>query len=716
MDKMKTYFKTKVHALYLVVAGPKQRYLTMFKEPTKEVKDVIDWVIKTLKKDDRNVWFLKNYKKDNKIWNEDNRKTVEHFMSMQEQIPKLKSLVFKADWSFAQGINQMKSLENDMICNLDASDVHLEKRGKKVIDVDNTTAWWDLGVEFDLDEAKAMGHCGNEPSKTKGDTLLSLRTESTIAGKTVYTPHLTFILNNGFLGEMKGRANEKPKAKYHKAIVELLKKHPEIKHIWGGGYQPERNFSFSDLTEKEQEELLKIKPDINPKNTLDYVKDNKKHEKEIDNHNSLIRDLKDKQYDEYYKKNPDKKPPDDDGTSLDFLFDPDREEIKLDALSEKDLHQYVTDLYGKDLNQYYPSKNTDSKKLELAISYIQDQSFLKKIYSGKIPYYSKIAALKNIKDQDFLKKIAEDETGETNYREVAVSKITDEAFLKKLYFETSNENLRTEILLYCSEYDVIADALKDKESDAASIAMEHFKNSKPKAKKLFLSSPQENELFKDILGKAPFAFEIAKELSEKGGEFAESVDVTVFNDKELLELYKINKSPFFHWQLFRLLNRDKKRASLYKEILDDKDGPANVKFAVLNSLPKGEETNNKLLDLYLTENLSRQVEDELIDVILGNDRDFAVKAIPKVLKSNDLTPFKKLGYLHRVVAQEYLVHMAASNKEEFAQKILDVREKEGKDVYTDPLPMLAITTHVKDDKIDLVLDQYRDTLKKLYSK
>ena len=62
------------------------------------------------------------------------------------------------------------------------------------------------------------------------------------------------------LGEMKGRGNQKPAATYHPYILKLLEK-PFIKGIHSGGYQPEQNFSISDLSSDQVVTLLKTRRD-----------------------------------------------------------------------------------------------------------------------------------------------------------------------------------------------------------------------------------------------------------------------------------------------------------------------------------------------------------------------------------------------------------------------------------------------------------------------
>ena len=125
--------------------------------------------------------------------------------------------------------------------------------GKNILSFPDGYSWVDLEKSYCDKESESMGHCGNRGGP-RSDTILSLRDKQNI-------PHLTFILNNGNLGEMKGRANEKPATKYHKYIIELLKL-PIIKNVKGGGYKPENNFCLTDLKQEELDELLRSKPNF----------------------------------------------------------------------------------------------------------------------------------------------------------------------------------------------------------------------------------------------------------------------------------------------------------------------------------------------------------------------------------------------------------------------------------------------------------------------
>jgi hypothetical protein len=116
-----------------------------------------------------------------------------------------------------------------------------------------------LDREYCDAEGKAMEHCGNMGTPEEGDRILSFRSK---VGETKQKPHLTFILDkNGYLGEMKGRGNDKPSEKYHPYIIDLLQK-DFVKGIKGGGYLPQNNFSLSDLDDEQRKALIEQKPQL----------------------------------------------------------------------------------------------------------------------------------------------------------------------------------------------------------------------------------------------------------------------------------------------------------------------------------------------------------------------------------------------------------------------------------------------------------------------
>lgn len=98
--------------------------------------------------------------------------------------------------------------------------------------------WVSLGRGVCPEEGAAAGHCGNI-AFTDDDNLFSLRDPRNRV-------HLTFVVNNGVIGEAKGINNEKPDKFYHPAIFALLMS-SYITGYTGGGYAPTNNFNPEDL-------------------------------------------------------------------------------------------------------------------------------------------------------------------------------------------------------------------------------------------------------------------------------------------------------------------------------------------------------------------------------------------------------------------------------------------------------------------------------------
>lgn len=138
--------------------------------------------------------------------------------------------------------------------------ISLEESDSILLDFKNGWAWIKLDRTSCSVEAKAMGHCGNEGGNDS-DRILSLREKIANPDKSspvkhLWRPHATFILSeDGYLGEMKGRFNNKPSADLHPYIIALLEQ-PYIRGITGGGYDPTKNFSLGDLTDDQARPLI----------------------------------------------------------------------------------------------------------------------------------------------------------------------------------------------------------------------------------------------------------------------------------------------------------------------------------------------------------------------------------------------------------------------------------------------------------------------------
>jgi len=125
--------------------------------------------------------------------------------------------------------------------------------GRTILKVGNYK-WVSLDRRYCEIEKRAGRHCGNIAGGPD-DNILSLRDSKEKV-------KLTFIVNKGKLIEAKASGNERPQAKYHPAIAELLKSE-HIKEIYvGGRFLPEKDFHFSDLSPELRNSVLAIKPNI----------------------------------------------------------------------------------------------------------------------------------------------------------------------------------------------------------------------------------------------------------------------------------------------------------------------------------------------------------------------------------------------------------------------------------------------------------------------
>ena len=270
--------------------------------------EIADWLSKDVKRDDVQQWFLRGYKKDPKIWNTQNKEAVQHYVGTAGTNPDhdIGRIRFDKSHSFEDGMKLWKDAE-DSLKNKKKDATNLVKpdnKTKKLIDLGNGWGWYDLGKGYDEAEGKAMAHCGNvNAQRAEGypnhphhhDRILSLRKEHKIDGETYHEPRLSFIENQGYLGETKGFGNSKPAAKYHDAITELLK-HPRIKENVGGGYAPNNNFYLNDLPKDKLDKLLKDKPNIEnlwklSSGEVDPDEYPQKHYDEAELHNRALWDL-----------------------------------------------------------------------------------------------------------------------------------------------------------------------------------------------------------------------------------------------------------------------------------------------------------------------------------------------------------------------------------------------------------------------------------------
>ena len=96
------------------------------------------------------------------------------------------------------------------------------KDGELIQSFNDGWGWYKINDGNSKQEALAMHHCGNQGGK-RGDVLYSLREPFVQGSSTRLKPHLTFIVNNGLVGEAKGFANQKPDSCFAKYIEAFLK-------------------------------------------------------------------------------------------------------------------------------------------------------------------------------------------------------------------------------------------------------------------------------------------------------------------------------------------------------------------------------------------------------------------------------------------------------------------------------------------------------------
>ena len=152
-----------------------------------------------------------------------------------------------------QNISELFQTLNTIVQTYQKSDkppVPVVEGDYELIKCNDGTSWWFVNRAYCEEEGRSGKHCGNVVGKN--DTtqrILSLRTPN-------HNVILTFILlKNGYLGEMKAKANQKPSEKYHPNIMQLLL-NPKIKGIKGAGYAPYMNFSIFDLSDNDIKILI----------------------------------------------------------------------------------------------------------------------------------------------------------------------------------------------------------------------------------------------------------------------------------------------------------------------------------------------------------------------------------------------------------------------------------------------------------------------------
>jgi hypothetical protein len=293
---------------------------------SEQIRQDINWSRKTLRKNDRIIWFLRW----SKLWYQSSteiatpslpgalqqynqrlqtsylagdlrsppamKAQLSHFLGLP--IPEIQNYVFRTE-SPRHLFDLFASFEAEWRRRIEEerSLIKPQDEDEILIEFQDGFAWWLLPRGGCPVEAQAMGHCGNVPSERPGDRILSLRRKVRRGDVERWYPVATFILDSdGRLGEMKGRGNDKPSSKYYPYIVELLRHHL-IQGIKGGGYMPENNFQMSELDPETRKQLIAEKPEL--KGLLGYYEDEGMTERVLDMLTDELRNRDLPEYDTY---------------------------------------------------------------------------------------------------------------------------------------------------------------------------------------------------------------------------------------------------------------------------------------------------------------------------------------------------------------------------------------------------------------------------------
>lgn len=235
-----------------------KQYAAMLGDPSKH-KEAFE-TAKKMPNSNWGSWVVRSYKKNPEQLKEI-KPHLEHFAGSQH-IPDIAQVRFDPHHDFNAGLEMLNNAQNQYEQKISSGKnvVKPSKGTEKILDLGNNMAWFSLGKPACTAEGRAMGHCGNDPSQKPYHDVLSLRTIHNIKGKEHHEPHATFILDkdNGTVGEMKGRANQKPIEKYHPHIAKLFAHTGYVP--FGGGYTEENNFHIDDLSPELKQHVFKHNP------------------------------------------------------------------------------------------------------------------------------------------------------------------------------------------------------------------------------------------------------------------------------------------------------------------------------------------------------------------------------------------------------------------------------------------------------------------------
>jgi len=226
------------------------------------------------------LFVAKAYKGDQSILTDENKKKLVDFDYLasrtntpQAAILNVIKMLENVDLGFEDGMSMITTAFD--LWTGTAGKVGDVLSGQKIVvevDGDNPPGfnWWDLENpenrqehEMSEQEHQLMGHCANNADgwRKPGDRVYSLRQWVGTDHKQV-RPVATVIFNGGFLGEMKGKGNNKPSLTFAPYFAALFSS-SHIKGICASmGYKQEADFKFEDLDDKQRKDVMSKNPDL----------------------------------------------------------------------------------------------------------------------------------------------------------------------------------------------------------------------------------------------------------------------------------------------------------------------------------------------------------------------------------------------------------------------------------------------------------------------
>jgi len=228
-----------------------------------DIDSAVNWAEKTLKRPDAVFWYLKILKaylegsfqgNFQEVGND-----VAHFLGFQH-IPGIQNYKFN-DQPVAKVLADLDRIEKEyQKRQQELSPVTPKPGDHRLIEFDDGSAWWWVDRAYCPEEGRSGQHCGNVMGQYHPNTTQRILSYRDQEGHVI----LTFILlQDGTLGEMKAKNNQKPDRKYHPVIMKLLMSN----RITGiaptrGQYAPHMNFSVFDLDEPQLHQIDQQKPQL----------------------------------------------------------------------------------------------------------------------------------------------------------------------------------------------------------------------------------------------------------------------------------------------------------------------------------------------------------------------------------------------------------------------------------------------------------------------